>query len=131
MHILHPLLFFPDLEYNPEDYVPLVEHIKNDEADVVYGSRFADKRNKGNFLFLSFVANKTLTLMTQILFGTKLTDMETCYKAFKSEVIKMLKSNLIVLILNLKSQQKFLRKKLDFTSFQYLIMHVQMTKAKK
>lgn len=77
-----------DLEYNPEDYVPLVEHIKNDEADVVYGSRFADKRNKGNFLFLSFVANKTLTLMTQILFGTKLTDMETCYKAFKSEVIK-------------------------------------------
>lgn len=77
-----------DLEYNPEDYIPLVEHIKNDEADVVYGSRFADKRNKGNFLFLSFVANKTLTLMTQILFGTKLTDMETCYKAFKAEVIK-------------------------------------------
>lgn len=77
-----------DLEYNPEDYLPLVEHIKNDEADVVYGSRFADKRNKGNFLFLSFVANKTLTFMTQILFGTKLTDMETCYKAFKSEVIK-------------------------------------------
>ena len=74
-----------DLEYNPEDYIPLVEHIKNDEADVVYGSRFADK---GNFLFLSFVANKTLTLMTQILFGTKLTDMETCYKAFKAEVIK-------------------------------------------
>ena len=77
-----------DLEYNPEDYLPLVEHIKNDEADVVYGSRFADKRNRGNFLFLSFVANKTLTFMTQILFGTKLTDMETCYKAFKSEVIK-------------------------------------------
>ncbi len=77
-----------DLEYNPEDYVPLVEYIKNDEADVVYGSRFADKRNKGNFLFLSFVANKTLTFMTQVLFGTKLTDMETCYKAFKAEVIK-------------------------------------------
>ncbi len=84
-----------DLEYNPEDYIPLVEHIKNNEADVVYGSRFADKRNKGNFLFLSFVANKTLTFMTQILFGTKLTDMETCYKAFKSEVIKdvVIKSN--------------------------------------
>ncbi len=77
-----------DLEYNPEDYIPLVEHIKNGESDVVYGSRFADKRNKGNFLFLSFIANKTLTLMTQILFGTKLTDMETCYKAFKAEVIK-------------------------------------------
>lgn len=77
-----------DLEYNPEDYLPLVEYIKNDDADVVYGSRFADKRNNGNFLFLSFVANKTLTFMTQILFGTKLTDMETCYKAFKADVIK-------------------------------------------
>lgn len=77
-----------DLEYNPEDYIPLVDYIKNDKADVVYGSRFADKRNKGNFLFLSFVANKTLTFITQILFGTKLTDMETCYKAFKAEVIK-------------------------------------------
>ena len=40
-----------DLEYNPEDYIPLVEHIKNGESDVVYGSRFADKRNKGNFYF--------------------------------------------------------------------------------
>ena len=80
-----------DLEYNPEDYINLVEYIKNDKADVVYGSRFADKRNRGNFLFLSFIANKTLTLMTQILFGTKLTDMETCYKAFKSSVIKDIK----------------------------------------
>ncbi|MCM1003759.1 MAG: glycosyltransferase family 2 protein [Candidatus Gastranaerophilales bacterium] len=77
-----------DLEYNPEDYIPLVEYIKNDQADVVYGSRFADKRNKGNFLFLSLIANLTLTLMTQALFGTRITDMETCYKAFKTEIIK-------------------------------------------
>ena len=77
-----------DLEYNPADYIPLVELIKKDEADVVYGSRFADKRNSGNFLFLSFVANKFLTLMTQILYNTKLTDMETCYKAFRAEIIK-------------------------------------------
>ena len=77
-----------DLEYNPQDYVALVELIKNDKADVVYGSRFADTRNNGNFLFLSYVANKTLTFLTQILYGVKLTDMETCYKAFKSDVIK-------------------------------------------
>ena len=77
-----------DLEYNPEDYIPLVELIKRDEADVVYGSRFADKNNIGNFLLLSFLANKFLTYITQILFNTKLTDMETCYKAFKSEIIK-------------------------------------------
>lgn len=77
-----------DLEYNPSDYLPLVDLIKNNEADVVYGSRFADKRNSGKFLLLSFIANKTLTLLTNILFGAKLTDMETCYKAFRKEFIK-------------------------------------------
>ena len=77
-----------DLEYDPEDYLPLVELIKNDEADVVYGSRFKNNQNNSNFLLLSFLANKTLTFLTQILYKTKLTDMETCYKAFKSAIIK-------------------------------------------
>lgn len=77
-----------DLEYNPEDYLPLVELIKNDKADVVYGSRFADGRNSGNFLLLSFIANKILTLLTNVLFGARLSDMETCYKAFRQEFIK-------------------------------------------
>lgn len=77
-----------DLEYNPKDYIPLVKLIMENKAEVVYGSRFLDKKNRGNFLFLSFVANKTLTFLTQILYKTKLTDMETCYKAFRSEVIK-------------------------------------------
>lgn len=77
-----------DLEYSPKDYISLVELIKNDKADVVYGSRLLDKRNHKNFLFLSFVANKTLTLLTQILYNTKLTDMETCYKAFRASAIK-------------------------------------------
>ena len=76
-----------DLEYNPEDYIPIVNLIKEDEADVVYGSRFLGN-NRKNFLFLSFIANKTLTFLTQILYKTKLTDMETCYKAFRSEIIK-------------------------------------------
>ena len=77
-----------DLEYNPDDYLPLVQLIKEDKADVVYGSRFLDKSNLKNFLFLSLVANKTLTVLTNILFGAKLTDMETCYKAFKREFIQ-------------------------------------------
>ena len=77
-----------DLEYNPKDYIPLVELIKNDDCDVVYGSRFLNKSNNKNFLILSFVANKTLTLITNILFKAQLTDMETCYKAFKKEFIK-------------------------------------------
>ena len=77
-----------DLEYNPADYKPLVELIKNDEADVVYGSRLADTRNQGKFLLLSYLANVTLSFMTRILYGTFLTDMETCYKAFRADFIK-------------------------------------------
>ena len=77
-----------DLEYNPIDYLPLVKLIVNGSADVVYGSRLADKRNSGKFLFLSSLANITLSLITRILYGTYLTDMETCYKAFRADIIK-------------------------------------------
>jgi glycosyltransferase involved in cell wall biosynthesis len=77
-----------DLEYNPEDYKPLVNLITTNKADVVYGSRFANKNNNKNFLILSFIANKFLTFITRILFNTKLTDMETCYKAFRADIIK-------------------------------------------
>lgn len=82
-----------DLEYNPKDYKPLVDMIKKDVADVVYGSRLADNRNSSSFLFLSYLANKTLTFMTRILFGVYLTDMETCYKAFRADVINDIKIN--------------------------------------
>lgn len=84
-----------DLEYNPQDYKQLVKLITTDTADVVYGSRLADTRNNGNFLFLSYLANITLTYLTRLLYNTYLTDMETCYKAFKAEYIKniSIKSN--------------------------------------
>ncbi len=84
-----------DLEYNPNDYKPLVHLIVTDAADVVYGSRLADTRNSGNFLLLSYLANVFLTFMTRILFGTYMTDMETCYKAFRADVLKgiSIKSN--------------------------------------
>lgn len=77
-----------DLEYNPIDYKPLVEQILSDKADVVYGSRLADSRNNGSFLLLSYLANITLSAMTRILYRVHLTDMETCYKAFRAEIIK-------------------------------------------
>lgn len=77
-----------DLEYNPIDYKPLVELIKEDKADVVYGSRLADNRNSGKFLLLSYLANITLSFITRILYGTFLTDMETCYKAFRADFVK-------------------------------------------
>lgn len=80
-----------DLEYNPEDYKPLVELVKNGQADVVYGSRLADNKNRGNFLLLSFIANITLSFITRILYGTNLTDMETCYKVFRADFIKDIK----------------------------------------
>lgn len=77
-----------DLEYNPRDYKPLVELIRTNCADVVYGSRLADCRNTGNFLLLSFLANTALTMLTRLLYGVYMTDMETCYKAFRADVIK-------------------------------------------
>lgn len=77
-----------DLEYNPQDYLPLVDLVKNNKADVVYGSRLLDKNNFKNFLFLSLLANLVLSLMTRVLFSAKVSDMETCYKVFKSDVIK-------------------------------------------
>ncbi len=84
-----------DLEYNPKDYKPLVNLIKTNQADVVYGSRLADSRNTGSFLMLSYLANITLTFMTRILYQTYLTDMETCYKAFRADFIRgiSIKSN--------------------------------------
>lgn len=77
-----------DLEYNPSDYAPLVKIVKTGGADVVYGSRLSDTRNQGKFLFLSYLANVTLSFITRILFNTYITDMETCYKVFRADVIK-------------------------------------------
>ena len=74
-----------DLEYNPEDYNLMLPLILEDKADVVFGSRLANKENLKNFLPLSLIANKTLTFITNILFNVKLTDLETCFKALKKE----------------------------------------------
>lgn len=82
-----------DLEYNPSDYEPLIEMLVKGEADVVYGSRFLNE--KSEFMLLSKLANKFLTFITNVLYNVRLTDMETCYKAFKTEFIKgiQIKSN--------------------------------------
>lgn len=77
-----------DLEYLPDDYDKLLPLLVNDEADVVYGSRFLNLENSKNFILKNKIANKFLTLLTNILFGAAITDMETCYKAFKREFIQ-------------------------------------------
>ena len=76
-----------DLEYNPKDYQKLLPFIISQEADVVYGSRLSDKQQRKSFLFLSYAANKFLTVLANLLYRCKITDMETCYKAFRREVL--------------------------------------------
>jgi glycosyltransferase involved in cell wall biosynthesis len=75
-----------DLEYDPRDYPQMLQPIQEEIADVVYGSRFLGGPRRVA-MFWHMVANKLLTVMTNILYNTILTDMETGYKVFRREVI--------------------------------------------
>jgi glycosyltransferase involved in cell wall biosynthesis len=74
-----------DLEYTPEEIPNLLEPINNAETEAVYGSRFLKGRG-GNVLH--YVGNRFLTLVANTLYGTRLTDMETCYKIIRADVLK-------------------------------------------
>ena len=81
-----------DLEYNPEEYPRLLKPIIENKTKVVYGSRLeAIRKNLKNMYKLHYIGNLFLTIMTNILYGTKITDMETGYKVFRKEVIKGMK----------------------------------------
>ncbi len=75
-----------DLEYSPEEYPELISLICEGRADVVYGSRFLGRHRV--FLFTHYLGNRVLTLLTNVLYNTMLTDMETCYKVMRTEVLR-------------------------------------------
>ncbi|MGW8320852.1 MAG: glycosyltransferase family 2 protein [Thermodesulfobacteriota bacterium] len=78
-----------DLEYDPQDYPALLKPILDGRADVVYGSRLGDQPHRVLY-FWHYLGNKVLTLISNMLTNLNLSDMETCYKVFRSEVIKNL-----------------------------------------
>ncbi len=76
-----------DLEYDPAEYPEIIAPILEDRADVVFGSRFQGHQEEVN-LFLHYVANRLLTLLSNVCTNLNLSDMECCYKAFRLEVIQ-------------------------------------------
>jgi glycosyltransferase involved in cell wall biosynthesis len=76
-----------DTEYSPPEISELISPIINNTADVVYGSRFIGKKTE-HFFIHTYLANKLLSWLTKIKTGLPITDMETCYKAFRSPLLK-------------------------------------------
>lgn len=77
-----------DLEYDPQDYPKLIAPILDDRADMVYGTRFT--RGRPRMRLANYLANKLFAFIATVLYGAKVTDEATCYKAFRTEVIKSL-----------------------------------------
>lgn len=79
-----------DLEYDPEEIEDVIRPIIENRADVVYGSRFLVKRAARVLYFYHYLANKSLTFLSNLLTNVNMTDIETCYKAFRTPLIKEL-----------------------------------------
>lgn len=86
-----------DLEYNPNEYPLLLQPILSGDADVVYGSRFVTAFPRRTLYFSHYLANKTVTFLSNIFTGLNISDMETCYKVFTRDALRQilpcLKSN--------------------------------------
>lgn len=80
-----------DLEYNPQEFHKLLKPILDGRADVVYGSRFLGSEEHRVLYFWHYVGNKFLTLISNMFTNLNLTDMETCYKMFRRDVLRKIK----------------------------------------
>ncbi|MBW2066401.1 MAG: glycosyltransferase family 2 protein [Deltaproteobacteria bacterium] len=77
-----------DLEYDPHEYFDLIQPIANGFADAVFGSRLSGGKPQRVFMFWHLVGNRFLNLLTNILFNTTLSDMETCYKMMRADILR-------------------------------------------
>ncbi len=77
-----------DLEYDPDELIDVLDPIIKDQADVVYGSRFLVKKASRVLYFYHYLANKFLTFCSNLLTNLNMTDIETCYKAFRAPILK-------------------------------------------
>jgi glycosyltransferase involved in cell wall biosynthesis len=80
-----------DLEYDPSDYPALLTPIVSGEAKVVFGSRFLDRAYPRRMHLSNYIANRALTLMSNVLYGVHITDEATCYKVFDGELLRSLR----------------------------------------
>lgn len=80
-----------DLEYDPQDYLLMIKPVLDKKSEVVYGSRFLDKKIYKNQKKMFYLGNMFLTVLSNILYGTSITDEATCYKLFSTKALRKVK----------------------------------------